>query len=213
MAHSSDLALCSAALGALVLAACSEAGPSVVRPDPSLILCDDGLAEACFEQVSDTTGLMYARTEGGYAFRLLAMQDGAELQSFTETHGNAISGPSLEDLDQDGDPELIVPDFTGTVNTVYRIWQLIDGRFALAGEVSGFDLEHDPETGLIGLSSRSSAIQYVYQAYLLTEEGLVLAYAMDSNFGDRTCVLTPGPVFDLMGLDANALLTACEAEL
>lgn len=27
------------------------------------------------------------------------------------------------------------------------------------------------------------------------------------------CVLTPGPAFDATGLDANTLLTACEAEL
>ncbi|WP_430430036.1 hypothetical protein [Oceanicaulis sp.] len=27
------------------------------------------------------------------------------------------------------------------------------------------------------------------------------------------CVLTPGPAFDAAGLDANALLTACEAAL
>ena len=27
------------------------------------------------------------------------------------------------------------------------------------------------------------------------------------------CVLTPGPAFDAAGLDANTLLTACEAEL
>lgn len=194
---------------AALITACTQ--PAAVND--RLPQCGDALAEGCVATINDTLGLSYTAREDSYAFSLLALEDAAELQSFSEAHGNAISGPSLEDIDQDGDPELIVPDFLGTVNTVYRIWQLVDGRFEMAGEVSGFDLEHDPDTGLIGLTSRSSAVQYVYQAYLLTEEGLVLAYALDSDFADSACVLTPGPVFDLMGLDADALLTACEAEL
>jgi hypothetical protein len=187
--------------------------PSVQQASARLAMCGEGLAEGCVQSVSDTTGLIYTATDGGYDFRLLALEDGAELQSFDEEHGNAMSAPSLEDLDQDGDPELIIPDFTGNVNTVYRIRQLIDGRFEPAGEVSGLGLERDEETGLLGISSRGSAVQYAYHAYVLSDDGLVLAYELDSDLADRACVLTPGPAFDATGLDANELLTACEAAL
>ena len=204
-------------ISALLLAGCDQPSPEAdaEAPAPSarLAMCGEGLAEGCVQSVSDTTGLIYTATEGGYDFRLLALEDGAELQSFTEAHGNAMSAPSLEDLDQDGDPELIIPDFTGNVNTVYRVRQLIDGRFEPTGEVSGLGLERDAETGLLGISSRSSAVQYAYHAYVLSDEGLVLAYEVDSDLADRACVLTPGPAFDAAGLDANTLLTACEAEL
>lgn len=204
--------LLSGTLGLTLLSACGQ-GAGAPAPSASLALCSEALAEGCVQSVNDTTGLIYTATEGGYAFRLLALEDGAELQSFDEEHGNAMSGPSLEDIDQDGDPELIVPDFTGNVNTAYRIWQLIDGRFTPAGEVSGLGLERDAETGLLGITSRNSAVSYGYHAYVLSEDGLVLAYALESDFADRACVLTPGPAFEAAGLEANALLTACESEL
>lgn len=200
------------ALGLTLLSACGQ-DADAPAPSASLALCSADFAEGCVQSVSDTAGLIYAATEGGYDFRLLALEDGAELQRFSEEHGNAISGPSLEDLDQDGDPELIVPDFTGNVNTLYRVWQLVDGRYQLAGEVNGLGLERDPQTGLLAIASRSSAVRYAYHAYELGEGGLVLAYALESDFADRACVLTPGPAFEATGLDTNALLTACEAEL
>lgn len=200
------------------ITACSPAeveapAPSAVSSSARLAMCGEGLAEGCVQSVSDTTGLIYTATDGGYDFRLLALEGGTELQRFSETHGDAMSAPSLEDLDQDGDPELIVPDFTGNVNTVYRIRHLMDGRFEPAGEVSGLGLERDEDTGLLGITSRSSAVRYGYHAYVLSDDGLVLAYALESDLADRACVLTPGPAFDAAGLDANTLLTACEAEL
>ncbi|WP_440959651.1 hypothetical protein ACFELO_06065 [Oceanicaulis sp. LC35] len=202
-------------LSAMLLAACSEAAaPSVAQPGARLAMCGEGLAEGCVQLVTDTTGLIYSVTEGGYEFRVLAIEDGAELQRFGEEHGNAVSGPSLEDLDQDGDLELIVPDFTGTVNTVYRIWQQVsDERFEPAGEVSGFDLTPDVQTGLIGISSRGSAVQYSYTTYVFTEDGLVLVYQLDTDYADAACVLTQGPAFEASGHDADLLLNACEAEL
>lgn len=199
------------AVSLTLLSACGQ-GADAPAPSARLALCGEGLAEGCVQLVSDTTGLTYTATEGGYDFRLVALEDGAELQRFSEEHGNAISAPSLEDLVQDGDPELIVPDFTGNVNTLYRVWQLMDGRYQLAGEVNGLGLERDPQTGLVAIASRSSAVSYGYHGYVLSDEGLVLAYALESDFADGACVLTPGPAFEAAGLNANALLTACEAE-
>lgn len=201
-----------------LLSACTQPSSSsdAEAPTPSarLAMCGEGLAEGCVQSVSDTTGLIYTATEGGYDFRLLALEDGAELQSFGEEHGNAVSGPSLQDLDQDGDLELIVPDFTGNVNTVYRIWQQVsDERFEPAGELSGFDLTPDVQTGLIGISSRGSAVQYSYNTYVLTEDGLVLVYQLDTDYADAACVLTQGPAFEASSHDADLLLNACEAEL
>ncbi len=201
-----------------LLGACSQPSSSSEADAPAhsarLAMCGDGLAEGCVEAVSDTKGLIYSATDGGYEFRLLALEDGAELQRFGEEHGNAVSGPSLEDLDQDGDLELIIPDFTGNVNTVYRIWQQVsDARFEPAGEVSGFDLTPDVQTGLIGISSRGSAVQYSYTTHVLTEDGLVLVYQLDADYADAACVLTQGPAFEASSHDADLLLNGCEAEL
>ena len=201
-----------------LLSACNQPSSSsdAEAPTPSarLNMCGEGLAEGCVQSVTDTTGLIYSAIDGGYDFRLLALEDGAGLQSFGEEHGNAVSGPSLQDLDQDGDLELIVPDFTGNVNTVYRIWQQVsEERFEPAGELSGFDLTPDVQTGLIGISSRGSAVQYSYNTYVLTEDGLVLVYQLDTDYADAACVLTQGPAFEASSHDADLLLNACEAEL
>lgn len=195
----------------LALAASACAPQSTV--DEGLLLCDGAMEEGCVAAVSDTLGLTYAAREDGYDFTLLALEDGEALQSFDEERGNALSGPYLEDFDQDGDPELIIPDFTGNVNTAYRIRQLIDGRFEPAGEVSGLGLERDEESGLLGISSRSSAVSYGHHVYVLSDDGLVLVYALESDLADRACVLTPGPAFDAAGQTADALLSACEAGL
>ena len=98
-------------------------------------------------------------------------------------------------------------------NTLYRVWRLEEGRYVLADEVGANTLERDEQTGLLGVGVAVSAVRYSYDVYGLGEDGLEHVYTLESDLADGACVLMPGPGFDEMELDADALLSACEAEL
>lgn len=136
--------------------------------------------------------------------------DGGDYQIFEEsvsTPGN----PELADVNNDGRLELMVPTYLGNVNTNWSVYQQLDGALAKAGEVNGLGLSYDDQTGLAAISSRSSAVSWVIQRYRLDEAGLSLVYALNTDMAEQTCSLEQGPAFAASGLNANDILTRCEA--
>jgi hypothetical protein len=193
-----------------VLAPCrGDVGVEGVEMDSPF--CEAGFAENCFQWVGVDRDLRYRSTEESYEFVLVNAASEQLLQSFSEPRGTAYDGPSLVDIDNDGDVELLVPTETGNVNTTYRVHQQTEDGFAFAGEVSGLGLEYDSENGFSAISGRINAAAYYYEAYRLEADGLVLVYALETNYMDENCLLSEGPGFAQSGLDAAAIIAACEA--
>jgi len=135
------------------------------------------------------------------------------VQTFTETVGNTFNYPALADVDNDGDLELMIATYTGNVNTTWHVWQQTADDFLFAGEVNGLGLEFNEETGLSVISSRGSAVTYYWDGYRLEENGLVAVYSLMTDLHARTCTLDQGPGFAESGLDADAILAACSADM
>ena len=136
--------------------------------------------------------------------------DGGDYQVFEETVSTS-GNPELGDVNNDGMLELMVPTYLGNVNTSWSVYQQLDGGLAKAGEVSGLDLSYDDQTGLTAISARSSAVSWVIQRYRLDDAGLTLVYALNTDMAEQTCSLDQGPAFATSGLNANDILTRCEA--
>ncbi len=132
-------------------------------------------------------------------------------QVFEEVVGRTFEGASLEDVGGDGALELLIPTYTGNVNTTWRVWQQIDGRFHFAGEVSGFGLRYDGETGFTAVTNRGSAVTYFYEAYHLNETGFSWAYTLGSDIHEMRCSFEEGPAFSESTRSAADIIAACEA--
>ncbi|WP_295692471.1 hypothetical protein [uncultured Maricaulis sp.] len=117
----------------------------------------------------------------------------------------------LIDLNADGVEELLIPIGTGNVNTSYLLWQQsATGIFQPAGELSGYGVGPSERVpGLIQVGSRGSAVTHYETAYRLTPDGLEPVYEMVANMQMEACRLVLEPAPDA-GLDADALLSACE---
>ena len=214
MRLSAALVWCCVAVSVYALAACSDAkAPSADEPGAPLPMCGEGFPQGCVQPVDEARGLIYTAGEDGYAFRLLTLSDSEELQSFTQARDVSTPDPMLLDVNLDGASELFVPVTGGMSNTLYRVWRLEEGRYVLADEVGANTLERDEQTGLLGVGVAVSAVRYSYDVYGLGEDGLEHVYTLESDLADGACVLMPGPGFDEMELDADALLSACEAGL
>lgn len=137
--------------------------------------------------------------------------DGTLLQTFNESVGRTFAQPELADVDNDGDMDLMIPTYTGNVNTTWRVWQQIDGTFHFAGEVSGLGLEYDPDTGFTSISSRGSAVTYFREVYRLGADGLTSAYTLETDVDAQRCGFIEGPGFASSGLDRSTIITRCQA--
>lgn len=102
------------------------------------------------------------------------------LQTMTEKMGNTFAAPSLQDLDGDGFPELLIPLETGNVNTNFAIWYSPPGanRFVRLGEVSAVNFGKAAD-GLIAASSRSSANSWSVEFLQLKDAALTPIATVD----------------------------------
>jgi len=100
--------------------------------------------------------------------------DGAVIQEIIERMGNTFNGPSLQDVDEDGLTDILLPLETGNVNTTSALWrQTSSGRFVRAGELSGVAIEKTAG-GFIAVQGRSSAAEYYVDFYRLQGDALNL---------------------------------------
>lgn len=122
---------------------------------PSFIISSDTII------ASDTESLGTFRAE-------LAGEGGASLQLIEEKVEVAFSYPTLEDIDGDLQPDLLIPLYTAMVNTNYALWlQGSDGLFTRAGEIAGYSIGM-AANGLIAATGRSSAAEWETQFYQIT---------------------------------------------
>lgn len=119
--------------------------------------------------------------------------------------------PSFRDINSDGREELFIPLLTGNVNTSYFVWQRDDegvfypSDWVSAGSVDGIEVRDNMSIA----TTRGNAATYYERAQLLDADGFVLAYEMEVNFADRTCVFTDESGIVAVGLDRDAVLAEC----
>ncbi|WP_291842634.1 hypothetical protein [Maricaulis sp.] len=127
---------------------------------------------------------------------------------------SVISAPALRDINADGSPELFIPYITGNVNTYYYVWQADeDGLYYPSGELGGFGVDAiELRDGLVVTMTRENAATYHETAQLLDADGFVHIYEMRIDAAAGRCTLTDASGIVARGLDASAIITACEAE-
>lgn len=154
------------ASAALALAACSQE-PAVDAPTYDLSLypscseidaTDERLAQdGC---LLSADGMLHALvvTRGVNAVSVQSVVDGEPAQLMEETVAAGQALPTLEDVNGDGRPDLLIPRETGNVNTVQAVWLAGEGAGAYTrlGEIAGIGLSRTAE-GLLAVPARSSA--------------------------------------------------------
>lgn len=157
------------------LPSCADAETASGIQLPELTPCRLELGEGRSIMVSST-----GMSDGEGTLRAeITGADGAPLQVIEETATGFYNYPYLEDLTGDGALDLLVPQFSGMVNTSYAFWvQGPEGKFSRAGELSGFEITLGSD-GLIAASGRSSAAEWETGYYsvdngTLTEVAAVL---------------------------------------
>jgi len=153
---------------------------------------------------------------GGPADRVtiaVISMNGDTIQSLEETVSDTFAHPRLQDIGGDAELELLIPVYTGNVNTHWRVWQQIGNTFSFAGEVNGFDVAYDSKVGFTAVNSRDSAATYLVDYLDLTNQGLEHVYSVASYLNHNSCSVWPGPAFSSSGLDLEALLAECSAAM
>lgn len=175
------------------LPTCAEAEAASGSQLPELTHCRLEVGEGRSVLVSST-----GMTDGEGVLRAeITGADGASLQVIEEAATGFYNYPYLEDLTGDGALDLMVPQFSGMVNTSYAFWvQGPDGNFSRAGELSGFEITLSSD-GLIAASGRSSAVEWE-TGYFSVENGTLAEVAV--------VVTRPG----LEDIDPASDLPACE---
>lgn len=126
-----------------------------------------------------------------------------------------ISAPALRDINEDGTPELFIPYITGNVNTYYYVWQADeDGIYYPSGELGGFGVDaFEIRDGMVITTTRNNAATYHETAQRLDVDGFVHIYELRIDAAAGQCTLTDGSGIVARGLDADAILAACQASL
>ncbi|PKP79926.1 MAG: hypothetical protein CVT79_17545 [Alphaproteobacteria bacterium HGW-Alphaproteobacteria-18] len=155
--------------------------------------------------MSEGDGLLRAEITGA---------DGASLQVIEEDATGVYNYPYLEDLTGDGLADLMLPQFTGMVNTSYALWvQGEDGLFSRAGELGGFDITLGSD-GLIAASGRSSAAEwetgyYSFENGALKEIAVVVTRA---DFEDGEPASDPPACEVIRSADGVDIAPYCQPE-
>ncbi|WP_417493007.1 hypothetical protein [Maricaulis sp.] len=219
------LGACDAATDSTALATGGEVAPEAeVSERGGDAWCDEfeageGSSTDCALRVDDQrfVYLDYLTDEDGYASQMVLSQHsfaGATLATSGPIDVEPVYGvAALRDLDGDGTAELVIPLFAGNVNTVYAVWrQDAAGLFAPVGEVSTYGIDSlELRDGLIIAPSRGSAVTYYETASRFGADGIETVYELEMNYDSRTCRLADESGLAAAGLDAAALISACEA--
>jgi len=139
--------------------------------------------------------------------------DGSLIQTFNEVVDRTYAVPEATDINNDGIEEVLIPTYTGNVNSVWQVWQLVDGVFVDAGEVSGLGLAYDADIGLPVIASRGSASTWFRSAWFLDPEGLILVYELETDLGFETCSVVEGSAISESAQTAAEIIAACEADM
>jgi hypothetical protein len=160
-------------------AACSQGKKKEAGlPDCGKVQATDGgdtgwVHPECMLQSKDPAGLVfearYPKAEAGQPSIVVvqAIGPGGEaLQKIEEGMDSTFAAPKLEDIDQDGRDELMIPLATGNVNTTWAIWRATgtSRHMTRAGELSAVEIVKT-ESGYVAASARSSAAAWKVDFY------------------------------------------------
>lgn len=137
----------------------------------------------------------------------------ATLQEIVERMGGTFNGPSIQDFDKDGKPDILLPLETGNVNTTWAVWRQIDGqKFVRVGEPNGVSIVKT-DSGYIAVQGRSSASEYFVEFFKLEGDELKslltvrVAGALDAK-GETVvsaeCAIEEGADLAALGLSDDA---------
>lgn len=167
----------------------------------------DGMTPACTLVTADAQGFALSITppaeesEAGLLEIDVAAQDGSVVQTITEATEGTYATASLNDLNGDGAEELLVPMYTGNVNTVYALWTRAPSgsQYVRAGEISGVNFEI-VGAGIFGVPARSSAAEWEIEYYQLNGEALETVAIVSQNLADNTCKIVDMGAYALLDL-------------
>ncbi|WP_417483690.1 hypothetical protein [Maricaulis salignorans] len=220
------LGACDAATetAALAVAAEAPAPEAEVSERGGDAWCDEfeageGASTDCALRVDDQRFLYldYLTDDDGYASQLVLSQHrfaGTTLATSEPIDVEPVYGVAgLRDLDGDGAAELLIPLFSGNVNTVFSVWHQDEtGLFAPVGELSGYGIDSfEARNGLVIAPSRGNAVTHYQAASRIGASGLEAVYEIEIDYEQRTCQLTYSTDLAAAGLDAASLIADCEA--
>lgn len=177
----------------------------------------DGMTPACTLVTADEQSFALTVTPpaGESADGMLkidvAAQDGSVLQAITETVEGTYATAGLNDLNGDGAEELLVPMYSGNVNTIYALWTRAPGeaQYVRAGEISGVSFEI-MEAGVFGVPARSNAAEWEIAYYQLNGEILETVAIANQNLADGSCTINDMGAYTALGLtEATAQEKLC----
>jgi hypothetical protein len=157
---------------------------------------DDGEREGCAPPLGDGRVLLLhfvldaEENEWGEAtdrveFRVVNAA-GAVEQSFGDVLESERAYPHVEDIDQDGDLDLFVPQMMGMVNSTDRLWVQTPDGFVYAGETFGISLNR-AQDGLYENVSRASASERYHEFYTLADNQLIHRFTLHAGFRMEPC--------------------------
>lgn len=126
-------------------------------------------------------------------------EDGQRIQEFSGMVGDTPLYPSLQDVDGDGDSDLLVPQEAGNVNVTWQVWLQGENGFAEAGTVNGIEVAPE-QGGLIGVPARSSAATWEKSYYRVEDGRLVGAFGTSIDLAADTCSVSDWGGLEQLGL-------------
>jgi hypothetical protein len=109
-------------------------------------------------------------------------------QSFDGTLGSSFMQPTAEDVDGDGDLDLLLPQATGNVNTTSQVWLQGETGFVAAGSINGIGIE-PVGGGLMSVAARSSAAEWETTYYIARDNQLVGLFSVSTDLSDDSCAV------------------------
>jgi hypothetical protein len=121
-------------------------------------------------------------------------------QHLTETNISEYLPPSIEDIDGDGAPDILIGRESGNANVDYAVWRNVHGHYVRMGEASGVQFQRTAD-GLIAAPARSGAADWSVYFYSISDTAMTRVATVDvhaeaddqGNVTSTTCLLNDAP--------------------